>query len=106
MNAKSWLFGLAFMLGSSALATPFIPKSDGQILERLRVNINDVAAKELRDLRAQLQQNPNDLSLAVTLARKYIERARSDADPRYNGRTQAVLEPWWKLEQYWTVSNE
>ncbi len=98
MNAKTWLFAIAFFLSSSALATPFIPKSDDQILERLRVNVNDVAARELRDLRAQLQQNPNNLSLAVTLARKYIERARSDADPRYNGRAQAVLEPWWKLE--------
>jgi tetratricopeptide (TPR) repeat protein len=51
----------------------------------------------LRDLRAKLQQNPNNLSLAVTLARKYIERARSDADPRYNGRAQSVLAPWWNL---------
>jgi tetratricopeptide (TPR) repeat protein len=98
MNAKKWLFAVAFFLSSSALATPFIPKSDDQILERLRVNVGDVAARELRDLRGQLQQNPNNLSLAVTLARKYIERARSDADPRYNGRAQAVLVPWWKLE--------
>jgi tetratricopeptide (TPR) repeat protein len=99
MNAKTWFFGLAFMLASSALATPFTPKSDGQILERLRANVNDIAARELRDLRAQLQQNPNNLSLAVLVARKYIERARVDSDPRYNGRAQAVLEPWWKLEK-------
>ncbi len=98
MNAKTWLFAIAIFLSSSALATPFIPKSDDQILERLRVNVNDVAAQELRDLRAKLQQNPNNLSLAVVVARKYIERARSDADPRYNGRAQAVLAPWWKLE--------
>ncbi len=97
MNAKTWLFGLAFMLASSALATPFIPKSDDQILERLRVNVNDGAAKELRDLRAQLGQNPTNLKLAVVVARKYIERARADADPRYNGRAQAVLAPWWNL---------
>jgi hypothetical protein len=98
MNLKIVFLGLAFFLGSSALAAPFIPKSDDQILERLRVNVNDAAARELRDLRAQLGQNPNNLSLAVTLARKYIERARADADPRYNGRAQAVLAPWWKLE--------
>ncbi len=98
MNAKTLFFGIAFVLSSSALATPFIPKSDDQVLERLRVNVNDAAARELRDLRAQLGQNPNNLKLAVTLARKYIERARSDADPRYNGRAQAVLAPWWKLE--------
>jgi tetratricopeptide (TPR) repeat protein len=99
MNAKIWLVGIAFMLASSALATPFTPKSDDQILERLRVNVNDSAARELRDLRSQLGQNPNNLKLAVVLARKYIERARSDADPRYNGRAQSVLEPWWTLEK-------
>ena len=99
MNAKKWFFAIAFMLAPSALATPFTPKSDDQILERLRVNVNDVAARELRDLRAQLGQNPDNLSLAVTLARKYIQRARKDADPRYNGRAQSVLEPWWKLEK-------
>ncbi len=97
MNLKTVFLGLAFFIGSSALAVPFTPKSDDQILERLRVNVNDVAARELRDLRAQLGQNPNNLKLAVVVARKYIERARGDADPRYNGRAQAVLEPWWKL---------
>jgi tetratricopeptide (TPR) repeat protein len=98
MKAKMICGLLLTFLGSSAFATPFIPKSDNQVLERLRVNVNDVAARELRDLRAQQQQNPNDQKLAVTLARKYIERARSEADPRYNGRAQAVLAPWWTLE--------
>jgi tetratricopeptide (TPR) repeat protein len=99
MNTKTVLFGLMMsLLGSSALATPFTPKSDDQVLERLRVNVNDVAARELRDLRGQLQKNPENLKLAVTLARKYIQRARSDADPRYNGHAQAVLAPWWRLE--------
>jgi tetratricopeptide (TPR) repeat protein len=99
MNTKTVLFGLMMsLLGSSAFATAFTPKSDDQVLERLRVNVNDVAARELRDLRGQLQQNPNNLKLAVTLARKYIQRARADADPRYNGRAQAVLAPWWKRE--------
>jgi tetratricopeptide (TPR) repeat protein len=98
MKAKMICGLLLTFLGSRAFATPFIPKSDNQVLERLRVNVNDVAARELRDLRAQQQQNPNDQKLAVTLARKYIERARSEADPRYNGRAQAVLAPWWTLE--------
>jgi hypothetical protein len=102
MNARratNWFLGLALCLSaSSAFATPFTPKSDFQVLERLRVNLNDAAARELRDLRLQLRANPQNLKLAVTLAQKYIQRARSEADPRYNGRAQAVLAPWWNLE--------
>jgi tetratricopeptide (TPR) repeat protein len=99
MKIKHVILGIAtIFLGSSALATPFTPKSDDQVLERLRVNVGDVVARELRDLRGQLAQNPNNLKLAVAVARKYIERARAEADPRFNGRAQAVLAPWWKLE--------
>ena len=98
-RTKNWIIGLTVsLLASSAFATPFTPKSDDQVLERLRLNVNDAAARELRDLRGQLQTNPQNLKLAVTLAQKYIERARSEADPRYNGRAQAVLAPWWNLE--------
>ena len=98
-RTKNWIIGLTVsLLASSAFAVPFTPKSDDQVLERLRLNVNDAAARELRDLRGQLQTNPQNLKLAVTLAQKYIERARSEADPRYNGRAQAVLAPWWNLE--------
>ena len=98
-QTKTWIIGLTVsLLASSAFATPFTPKSDDQVLERLRVNVNDAVARELRELRGQLQSNPENLKLAVTLAQKYIERARSEADPRYNGRAQAVLQPWWNLE--------
>lgn len=85
---------LAFWPGS-VLATPFVPKSDGQVLERLRTTPTDPEARELRKLHAELARSPQNLPVAVNLARRYIERGRTEADPRYNGYAQAALKPWW-----------
>jgi hypothetical protein len=38
-----------------------------------------------------------DLPAALQQARADVERARRDGDPRYLGRAQAVLAPWWEL---------
>jgi tetratricopeptide (TPR) repeat protein len=40
---------------------------------------------------------PRDLALATRVAREAIERARAERDPRWLGRAQAVLRPWWEL---------
>lgn len=50
-------------------------------------------------MRADLHENPADLARAAALARRYIEIARSDGDPRYLGYAQAALAPWWKMPQ-------
>jgi Tfp pilus assembly protein PilF len=44
---------------------------------------------------AELARRPRDLELAVRVAREDIERARAEADPRWLGRAQAALRPWW-----------
>ena len=75
-------------------ATPYIPKSADQILERLPSR-NDTVQKELAGLRAQLRREPGNLNLAGALARRYINLARSQADPRFLGYAQAALAPWW-----------
>jgi tetratricopeptide (TPR) repeat protein len=82
-----------------AKATPFIPQSDSQVLERLRERPLDPIARELRQLRAELNQSPQNLKLAVSLAKRYIEQGRRQADPRYNGYAQAALAPWWEQPQ-------
>ena len=38
---------------------------------------------------------PENIDLAVHLARLYIELGRAEADPRYYGYAQAALLPWW-----------
>lgn len=75
-------------------AAPYIPASGAQVLERLPASV-DQLQRELGRLRAELAANPNDLGRAAQLARRYIEQARRDGDPRYLGYAQAALRPWW-----------
>ena len=76
---------------------PFLPKDGGQVLETLRSTAFDPADHEIRALRARLNAEPGNLTLACQLARRCIERSRSEADPRYLGRAQAALASWWDI---------
>ena len=58
---------------------------------------DEPALRELRVLQAQLAQRRDNLSLAVEVARRYVELGRVSADPRYAGYAQAALAPWWDL---------
>lgn len=80
-------------------AEPFIPMDDAQVLERLRTAPLDGLSQELRRLRVELARDPYNLQLAVRVAKKYIEQGRAEFDPRYYGRAQAVLKPWWGAPQ-------
>jgi tetratricopeptide (TPR) repeat protein len=79
-------------------AAPYIPQSGAQVIERLPSR-NDPALRELKRLRAELAANPDNLALALDLARRYINQAREEGDPRYTGYAQAALSPWWNLPQ-------
>jgi len=74
---------------------PYLPKDDGEVLERLRAVAFDPGAHEMRELRAHLAAEPGNATLACQLARRCIERSRTDADPRFLGRAQSALAPWW-----------
>lgn len=80
-------------------AAPRVPVHDGEALERLPHPATDPVARELRALRAQLSRAPNDLPLAVQLARRYIEHGRRTGDPRYYGYAEAALQPWWHVPE-------
>jgi tetratricopeptide (TPR) repeat protein len=94
-----WLLGLALsgvlLPANPASAEPFLPQEGGEVLERLRTSPLDPAARELRSLRVRLSADSNNLALASQYVRQCIERSRNDADPRYLGRAQAALAPWW-----------
>jgi tetratricopeptide (TPR) repeat protein len=91
------LFACACALATAG-AAPYIPASGGQVLERLPGGL-DPARRELQGLRAALAAKPGDLTLATTLAQRYIEQSRRDGDPRYLGYAQAALAPWWSQPQ-------
>jgi Tfp pilus assembly protein PilF len=88
------LFALAMVAGDCA-AAPFVPSDPSEVLERLPEAATDPAARELRQMRRELSRDARNLDLAVRVARRYIEKARTEADPRYLGYAQAALGPWW-----------
>ena len=91
---------IQFHIGNLASlhAKPYTPKDDTVILETLPRS-SDTEMRNLRQLRAQLSQTPNNLKLAVHLSRLYFQLGRSQADPRYDGYAQSALEPWWNMPQ-------
>ena len=80
----------------AAAAAPYQPAADTEVLERLPNQAG--SRRELRELRRQVAEHPTDLRLALDLAGRYIELARADSDPRYNGYAEAVLNPWLSAE--------
>jgi tetratricopeptide (TPR) repeat protein len=88
---------VSWLLPTWACAAPFTPTSDEQVLERLPGRAADPRARELRELRQQLSRRPDDVELAVRLARRYFDAVAAEGDPRYIGHAQAALAPWWAL---------
>ena len=85
------------LLGTTPVAAkPYIPGADSDVLERLPEK-TDPSLRDVKRLRAALNQRPDDLPLAVQLGRRAIEAARDTGDPRFLGQAQAALAPWWKL---------
>lgn len=85
------------LIAPMVAAAPYTPADDGQVLERLPFKANDPISRELRQMRADLQRNPNDLATAVRLARRYYSLVGEEGDPRYLGYAQAALAPWWTI---------
>jgi Flp pilus assembly protein TadD len=93
-------FGICMTVMSLVMVAnsePYVPTNDGMMLEKLRTTAFDPGAHEIRELRTRLTADPTNLSLACEYARRCIERSRADADPRFLGRAQAALSPWWDL---------
>lgn len=82
---------------ATAVAAPFLPANDAQVLEHLPTRAADPVARELRALRAVLAADPNSQSAALDLAWRYFELAMAEGDPRYIGYAEAALRPWWAL---------
>ncbi len=96
---RAYIFLITFPITLGVMgvagAAPYLPSSDHTVLEQLRNNVNDSTTREIKGLRAKLAQNPQNLEQATVLARRYIQIGRAEADPRYSGRAQSVLAPWW-----------
>ena len=89
------LLALLPLLAPPCAAAPFVPTSDAQVLQRVPARVGDPRVADLQALRAAWRTNPRDPALAVPLARRYVEEAGAQGDPRYVGYAQAALAPWW-----------
>jgi len=84
-------------LATSATAAPYVPPDDAVVLERLPER-GDPTLAQLKRLRAALAARPADLDIAIAVARKSLDAARTLGDPRFLGQAQAALAPWWTAD--------
>lgn len=78
----------------SLQAQPFTPTQSDQVLERLPVTSRQYSS-ELQALQTAIRRNPEQIEIAVELARRYMQLGHERADPRFAGYAQAALQPWW-----------
>ncbi len=93
--SKTLAIAVLFSCVSPAIwGAPRIPASDAEVIEHLPRR-TDPAQQEFRTLRSRLAAAPDNMPLALTLARRYISQSRVEGDPRYLGYAQAALAPWY-----------
>ena len=71
-----------------------IPQDPGEVLEQVPPR-NDPQAKAVRALEAKLRAAPNDEAVAAEAARSFLALSIQQGDPRWTGRAQSALNPWW-----------
>lgn len=79
---------------AAAAAPTFLPATPTQVVAR-------VPARDPAEVAARraLAASPERVDVAVVLARGDVDRYRRLSDPRFLGRAQATLAPWWKLAE-------
>lgn len=92
-----------------ANAAPFVPQSDGEVVERLPV-ASDPSVRAVESLRRQLASRPGDTGLRLDVAERYFGLAMAQGDPRYVGYATSVIAPLEKTDagdaRYWLVRGQ
>jgi predicted Zn-dependent protease len=83
---------VAGLFGTLGQAEVVLPKSDAEVVETLPAVVGSRA--EERKLRQQWAANPRDPVMAAALARRYLDQAREQGEPRFAGRALAALQAW------------
>ena len=87
------IVGLALVFGRKSDGSVRVPSDASEVLER--VASSSASGRELKALELAAREAPRDVAKATRASRQAIELARREADPRYWGRAQAALQPWW-----------
>jgi len=91
--AGALIIALALVFGRKTDGAVRVPTDGGEVLER--VASSSASGRELKALELAAREEPSSVPTATAAAMKAISLARSEADPRYWGRAQAALQPWW-----------
>src|SRR4051794_38303188 len=99
------LGGVLVVIALAAIMAPRAARSaDGRVNDDLTVLAHvparqTAAGARLATLRAQQRAKPNDLTVALALARAHIEASRLQGDPRPLGYAEAALSRWTALSE-------
>jgi tetratricopeptide (TPR) repeat protein len=83
---------LFFTVLPCAWASPIVPSRDDEVIEVLPAVAGNRA--EERRLRQQLQTQPRDATLALSVAKRYLDQAHELGDPRFAGLAMAAIQGW------------
>jgi tetratricopeptide (TPR) repeat protein len=73
-------------------AVPITPTRDDEVIEVLPAT--SASRGEDRETRKRLAARPEDIGLALAVAKRYLDQAHMTGDPRYVGLALAALRPW------------
>jgi tetratricopeptide (TPR) repeat protein len=82
---------LLLLTCAQALAAPYTPASDADVVERLPNS--DPSVRRVDSMRQQLAARPGDVTLRIDIARRYFDLAMAQGDPRYVGYASAAIAP-------------
>lgn len=91
------LLGVSLAVNAAELGVPFTPRGDDTVLQRVPSS-TDPRVRAFDALRDKLAAAPHDLTLAVALARAYLDYGRGTGDARFLGRAEGVIQPWLKAQ--------
>ncbi|WP_395685067.1 hypothetical protein [Caenimonas koreensis] len=98
---------VALLAAAPALAAPFTPKSDDEVVEKLPSTASDPSIRRVDSLRKQLAARPDDSALRIEIGRRYFDLAMAQGDPRYVGYATAAIAPLEKAApndaNYWLI---
>lgn len=88
---------LSIALAASApLPACAAPAAASEVVERLPVAAGDPRLVRLAQLQAAVRRSPDDADAAAALAAQFHALAVGEDDPRWIGRGEAALAPWWR----------
>src|SRR5215470_8142569 len=94
LAATAVTIGVGLAVGGAG-AGPRRPTDGREAIARVPARASDPAVRDLAELERRLDARPHDAALAARVARLAIDAARRRSDPRFWGKAEAVLAPWW-----------